>query len=126
VGARSWSRAGWRRTSQLRSELERWPGPIGLFHDLDGLISLAFLERYPSPIDAGALGVQRLRAFLERERYRGHNAPSELIRVNNVLHVPYVPLLPELTLVASVPAMSRLGMTPAGWLASGSTIILPH
>jgi transposase len=39
--------------NQLRSELERfWPGPIGLFNDLDSQISLAFLERYPSPADA--------------------------------------------------------------------------
>jgi transposase len=36
--------------NQLRSELERfWPGPIGLFSDLDSPISLAFLERYPAP-----------------------------------------------------------------------------
>jgi transposase len=43
--------------NQLRSELERfWPGPIGLFNDLDSPISLAFLERYPSPQDARALG----------------------------------------------------------------------
>jgi transposase len=39
--------------NQLRAELERfWPGPIGLFSDLDSQISLAFLERYPSPADA--------------------------------------------------------------------------
>ena len=44
--------------NQLRAELERfWPGPIGLFADLDSQISLAFLEHYPSPArrpDAGA------------------------------------------------------------------------
>jgi hypothetical protein len=35
--------------NQLRGELERfWPGPIGLFSDLDSPISLAFLARYPS------------------------------------------------------------------------------
>jgi transposase len=38
-------------SNQLRAELERfWPGPIGLFTKLDSPISLAFLERYPSPI----------------------------------------------------------------------------
>src|ERR1700729_3021716 len=43
--------------NQLGSELERfWPGPIGLFKDLDSPISLAFLERYPSPKDARTLG----------------------------------------------------------------------
>ncbi len=52
--------------NQLRAELERfWPGPIGLFSDLDSLISLAFLKRYPSPADARGLGEQRLRAFLD-------------------------------------------------------------
>jgi transposase len=66
--------------NQLRAELERfWPGPIGLFSDLDSLISLAFLKRYPSPGDARGLGEQRLRAFLTRERYSGHKAPAELL-----------------------------------------------
>ena len=47
--------------SQLRAELERfWPGPIGLFTKLDSPISLAFLERCPSPADARGLGEQRL------------------------------------------------------------------
>ena len=37
-------------SNQLRAELERfWPGPIGLFTDLDSPISSAFLKRYPSP-----------------------------------------------------------------------------
>jgi len=32
--------------NQLRAELERfWPGPVGLFADLDSPISLAFLAR---------------------------------------------------------------------------------
>jgi transposase len=40
--------------NQLRAELERcWPGPIGVFRNLDSAISLAFLARYPSPEDAG-------------------------------------------------------------------------
>jgi hypothetical protein len=54
-------------SNQLRAELERfWPGPIGLFKDLDSQISLAFLERYPSPVDARSQGEQRLQAFLSR------------------------------------------------------------
>ena len=65
---------------QLRAELERfWPGPIGLFTNLTGPISLAFIERYPSPVDARVLGEQRLRGFLQRERYRGGKTPSELL-----------------------------------------------
>jgi hypothetical protein len=62
------------------SWLERfWPGPIGLFQKLDSLISLAFLERYPSPADARGLGEQRLGAFLARQRYSGHKQPTELL-----------------------------------------------
>ena len=58
--------------NQLRCELERfWPGPIGLFRDLDSQISLAFLERYPTPVDARGLGVVRMQAFLRREQYTG-------------------------------------------------------
>jgi transposase len=67
-------------THQLRAELERfWPGPIGLFKDLDSLISLAFLERYPSPLDASSLGEKRLGAFLAREGYSGRKPARELL-----------------------------------------------
>ena len=63
-------------TNQLRAELERfWPGPLGLFSDLDSRISLAFLERYPSPADTRGLGEARLEAFLARERYCGRQSP---------------------------------------------------
>ena len=66
--------------NQLRAELERfWPGPIGLFSDLASPISLAFLERYPSPADAGGLGEQRLQGFLKRERYSGGQKPVQLL-----------------------------------------------
>jgi Transposase len=65
-------------TSQLRAELKRfWRGPIGLLQRLDPPISLAFLERYPSPADARGLGPRRLAAFLAREHdSRGQN-PAE-------------------------------------------------
>jgi transposase len=66
--------------NQLRAELERfWPGPIGLFSDLHSQISLAFLERYPSPVDARGLGEARLAAFLARERYSGRQTPAALL-----------------------------------------------
>ena len=66
--------------NQLRAELERfWPAPIGLFCDLDSPISLAFLEKYPSPRDARALGEKRLEAFLAPQRYSGHKPASELL-----------------------------------------------
>jgi transposase len=67
-------------SNQLRAELERfWPGPIGLFKDLDSPISLAFLERYPSPADARGLGEQRLQAFLARQHYSGGQKPADLL-----------------------------------------------
>src|SRR5437868_7162524 len=64
--------------NQLRAELERfWPGPLGLFSHMDSQILLAFLERYPSPADTRGLGVARLRAFLERERYSGRQGARD-------------------------------------------------
>src|SRR4030081_898116 len=67
-------------SNQLRAELARfWPGPLGLFRDLHSRISLAFLERYPSPADARGLGKARLAAFLARERYSGRQTPAQLL-----------------------------------------------
>ena len=66
--------------NQLRAELERfWPGPLRLFSHLNSPISLAFLERYPSPADARGLGEARLAAFLARERYSGRQKPAQLL-----------------------------------------------
>ena len=66
--------------NQPRAELERfWPGPIGLFCDLDSQISLALLERYPSQTDAQTLGERRLRAFLDRQHYSGKQTPAKLL-----------------------------------------------
>ncbi len=64
----------------MRAELERfWPGPLGLFTDLHSRISLAFLERYPSPTDARGLGEARLQGFLAREHYTGSQKPAQLL-----------------------------------------------
>ena len=66
--------------NQLRAELERfWPGPIGLFSDLDSPISLAFLTRYPSPDDARGLGEKRIAAFLRAHRYSARKTPTQLL-----------------------------------------------
>jgi len=66
--------------NQLRAELERfWPGATQIFADLDSPISLAFLERYPSPGDARGLGAKRLAQFLARNGYCGRKTPSELL-----------------------------------------------
>ncbi len=67
-------------TNQLRAELERfWPGPAGLFSSLDSLISLAFLKRYPGPLDAHKLTAARLTAFLASQHYSGGKTPAELL-----------------------------------------------
>lgn len=66
--------------NRLRSELEAfWPGAARIFADVDSPISLAFLERYPSPQDARRLGEKRLSAFLARHRYCGRKEVSELL-----------------------------------------------
>jgi len=66
--------------NQLRAELERfWPGPIGLFRDLDSRISLAFLARYPGPQDARGLGEKRLAGFLKAQRYTNRKTPAQLL-----------------------------------------------
>lgn len=65
--------------NQLRAQLEAfWPGAL-IFADLDSPISLAFLERYPSPADARGLGPKRLAAFLHRHAYPGRRTPEELL-----------------------------------------------
>ncbi len=66
--------------NQLRAELERfWPGATLIFADIDSPIALAFLERYPSPIDAKGLGEKRLGAFLARHSYSGRKNPAQLL-----------------------------------------------
>jgi len=66
--------------NQLRAELERfWPGAVEIFADLDSPISLAFLERYPSPADARGLGEKRLAQWLARHHYCGRKPASELL-----------------------------------------------
>jgi hypothetical protein len=43
------------------------------------LISLTFLERYPSPADTRGLGEARLAGFLARERYPGRQTSAQLL-----------------------------------------------
>jgi transposase len=67
-------------TNQLRAELERfWPAATTIFADLDSPISLAFLIRYPSPVDARSLSEKRLAQFLARHHYAGRRTPTELL-----------------------------------------------
>jgi transposase len=66
--------------NQLRAHLEAfWPGAAQIFADIDSPISLAFLERYPSPADARGLGPKRLASFLARHAYCGRKSPDELL-----------------------------------------------
>ena len=51
--------------NQLRDQLACfWPGASKVFCAVDSQIALAFLRRYPTPLDARGLGEQRLAAFL--------------------------------------------------------------
>lgn len=66
--------------NQLRAQLDAfWPGSKRIFADVDSPIALAFLERYPSPNDAHALGSKRLAGFLARNGYSGRRRPEELL-----------------------------------------------
>ena len=66
--------------NQLRAELERfWPGAVEIFSDLDSPIALAFLERYPSPVDARGLGEKRLAQWLARHHYCGRKPAAVLL-----------------------------------------------
>jgi transposase len=56
--------------NQLRAHLQlAHPGVIGLFHALDGKISLAFLARFPTPRHARWLSEKRLAAWLKAAHY---------------------------------------------------------
>ncbi len=95
-------------TNQLRAQLAGfWPGPLGLFTSLHRPISLAFLERYPSPEDARGLGPARLQAFLARQRYTGGQKPAQLLaklRRAPVARVGELELAARRTLILSMVA----------------------
>jgi transposase len=66
--------------NQLRAQLDAfWPGAARIFSEVDSPIALAFLERYPSPLDARGLGERRLASFLNRNQYCGRRPASELL-----------------------------------------------
>jgi transposase len=67
--------------NQLRAHLQRaHPGAVGLFHQLDGKISLAFLTRFPTPRHTRWLSEKRLAAWLTAARYTRPNTrtPAQL------------------------------------------------
>ena len=66
--------------NQLRDQLACfWPGASDVFCSVDSQIALAFLERYPTSLDARRLGEQRLAALLKRHGYTGRKPASELL-----------------------------------------------
>jgi transposase len=66
--------------NQLRNLLlDFWPGAAEIFADVDSPIALDFLDRYPTPQSAAALGEKRLAAFMARHAYCGRRSAAELL-----------------------------------------------
>jgi transposase len=66
--------------NQLEACLDAfWPGAKALFADITSAIALAFLERYPTPASARALGEKRMQGFLTKHGYSGRRSASELL-----------------------------------------------
>jgi transposase len=66
--------------NQLLATLQHnFPGAIGLFHQLDIPISLAFLRRFPSEAKASWLSEIRLAHWLKANGYFGRKSAAELI-----------------------------------------------
>jgi transposase len=65
--------------NQLREHLKRvFPGALGLFEDLDSVISLKFLTRFDCQDRADWLTPQRWGAWLRSVRYTGRTDPATL------------------------------------------------
>ena len=66
--------------NQLRTLLESfWPGAAAVFADIDSPIALAFVERYPTPESAKALGPKRMAAFCAQHAYCGRRGADDLL-----------------------------------------------
>lgn len=66
--------------NQLRNLLlEFWPGAEAIFADVDSPIALDFLDRYPTPQSAVAVGEKRMAAFMARHAYCGRRSAAELL-----------------------------------------------
>ena len=63
--------------NQLRDQLATfWPGASKVFWSVDSQIALAFLRRYPTPLDARGLGEQRLARFSNATATPAANQPA--------------------------------------------------
>lgn len=66
--------------NQLRTLLESfWPGAASVFADIDSPIAMAFVERYPTPESAKALGPKRMAAFCAQYAYSGRRSAEDLL-----------------------------------------------
>lgn len=66
--------------NQLRSLLESfWPGAAEIFADVDSMIAMAFIDRYPTPASAERLTEARLARFLKTHGYCGRRSAAELL-----------------------------------------------
>jgi transposase len=66
--------------NQLEACLEAfWPGANAVFAEVTSEISLAFLERYPTPGAARTLGGKRLQGFLTKHGYCGRRPATDLL-----------------------------------------------
>ena len=66
--------------NQLEACLDAfWPGAKAVFADVCSEIALAFLERYPTPGSARALGDKRMAAFLTKHGYSGRRPATGLL-----------------------------------------------
>jgi hypothetical protein len=66
--------------NQLRAHLQLvFPAAVGLFAEIDSLITLRFLERFPSVEKAAWLSERRLQAWLHANAYSGRRTARELM-----------------------------------------------
>jgi transposase len=98
-----------RLANQLRELLNSyWPGAAALFSDVDCQISLAFIERYPTPASARRVALKRMAAFCKQHGYSGRRSPEELLqRLHRAASVP----LGELELQAKADVVLALVST---------------
>ncbi|MDT7579410.1 MAG: hypothetical protein QOK35_674 [Pseudonocardiales bacterium] len=65
--------------NQLRAHLQIcFPGPVGLFRDIESDITLRFLDRFPTQDRADWLSPRRLAAWLDSVGYSGRTPPQML------------------------------------------------
>lgn len=93
------------QANQLRALLDSfWPGAAAIFAEVDSPISLAFLQRYPSPDSARRVGARQMAAFCAKHHYSGRRSPEELLE--RLHQAPVIRLGPLETQVKSELAVS--------------------